>query len=70
VDCFVLEKLPLAPMVKAMPLCPLGKKLLESDLSDRGTSGSTRKTRACLKLRVWRKLLVKIKSVVGEAIWN
>jgi len=33
-DCFVLEKFPLGPMVKATPLCPLGKKLPDRGLFD------------------------------------
>jgi hypothetical protein len=65
---FVLEKLLHCPMVKAMPLCPLGKKLHERDLSDRGTSCSAKKKTARLKLRTWRKLLVKIKSLVGWVV--
>jgi hypothetical protein len=70
VDCSMLEKFLLGLMVKATLLCLLGKKLLERCLSNRGTSGSARKTRAHLNLRTWRKLLVIIKLVVGRVVGN
>lgn len=45
VDCRMLAKFPLGPMVNKKLLCPLGKKYLERDLYDRGTTSFARKTK-------------------------